>query len=476
MKIILPVLLLIGALFFAKYLIDTGPEAKKRPYIERLPVVETSVLKPKDFTVSLKASGVVRAGTQTNLVAEVSGRILDLSEKFNEGSYFDKNEVLLKIDPANYENALAIARSDVEVNRATLSQVIEEEKSTRRSLELAKRNLKLGRKEVSRLRKLWQKQLIARSAVDAEEQKVNQLQQRLEESQGKLNTYKSRKLAIQAKINAALSRQKQEQLNLSRTIIKTPYPGRVLDKKVDIGQFVSTGTNLGIIYATDFVYVDLPLSLKQYELLGMPEKFQNKSVNTHTKTYLPDVVFHSTNSRFNSSWQGKIVRTSAALDADSRQITVIARIDKPFVAKDEVAAPVRIGQYLNAKIRGKTFKNVYVIPSVAVRQNREILLLKEGKVNVVPIEVLYNTSKDTIAQTEQDISGEQLIITPLNQAVDGMQVITVEEQQLKQRKQQKMDKTNAKDKQKAQQAVNRLTLSQTQYQTLMTPNALLTRG
>ncbi len=264
LKVIIPVLVLTGAVFLGKYLLGSGPEAKKKPFVERSPVVEILTLKPQDYTVTIKASGIVKAGTQTNLVSEVSGRIVGLSEDFKAGNYFNKNKVLITIDKANYENSLAIVKGDVAASRATLNQLNTEEKSIKRSYQLARKNLSLGKKEVNRLRGLWAKRLIARSALDIEEQKINQLQQKLEDLQGKLDTFKSRRQATDAKIDATLAREKQERLNLSRTTIKAPYEGRVLEKNVDVGQFVSMGTLLGKVYATDYVEVDLPLSLSRY--------------------------------------------------------------------------------------------------------------------------------------------------------------------------------------------------------------------
>ncbi len=444
MKILLPVVVLLGTFFFGKYLLSTGPEAKKKPFVQRFPVVEVITIEPQSYTVNLKASGVVRAGIQTNLISEVSGRIIKISGNFNEGSYFNKQQTLMEIDSANYDNALAISKSDVAGNRATLKQLNVEEKTTHRSIQLAKKNLQLGKSELLRKRKLWNKKLIARSTLDLEEQKQNQLEQRLAESVGKLNTYKSRKLAIESKINAALIRQKQERLNLSRTTIRTPYAGRVLQKNVDIGQFVSKGAKLGKIYATDYVYVDLPLSLNQFELLDIPEKFQNKE----STLSFPEVVFNNTNSRQKSSWVGRVVRTSAALDAASRQIKVIARIDQPFTAKVGVSAPIKIGQYLNAEIKGKTFRNIYVLAAGSVRQNKEILLLKDGKIHIVAVDVLVNTSEKTIVRAQEDINKAQLIITSMNQATEGMQVVSLKDQKMRQKEKQKKNaikKTKEKD-------------------------------
>ena len=195
---------------------------------------------------------------------------------------------------------------------------------------------------------------------------------------------------------------------------------------------------LGKIYATDYVEVDLPLSLSRYELLDLPETFQNKSVD---KNAFPEVLFNTPNNQKKSQWKGRVVRSGAALDENSRQIKVIARIDNPFMETKEITLPLKIGQYIEAHIKGKTFKNVYVLPSVAVRQNKEILLLKEGKVHIVPVEVLWNSQNETVVRVKQDIRNQQLVTTSLNQATQGMKILTVNE------KKQQDEKNSRKNKQ-----------------------------
>lgn len=452
LKIIFPVLVLIGAAFFGKFLLETGPDAKKRPFVQRLPVVEVSPLKAQQYIVHIEASGIVTAGTSTNLVSEVSGRITKISNNFNEGSYFDKNEILLELDKSDYLSAIEIAKSDVEVNIASLKQLAAEERSNLNSVKLAGRNLAIGNKELARLRALFKRRTISRSALDAEEQRVNQLQQSVQNLQGSQATFKSRKSAIKARISSSESRVKQESLRLSRATIKAPYAGRVLSKNADIGQFVTTGTMLAEIYATDFVNVELPLSLNQYELLGMPEAFRNKQISP---SELPDVTLTNPDSIKKDNWQGKVVRTSAALDSQSRQINVIVRIDDPYDARKGISSPIRIGQYLKAQIKGKTFDNVYVLPPVSVVYNREIRILKEGKISIVPVEVIWNSTEATVVQTNTNIEGEQLILTNLTQAVNGMSVLTIEEQR-KQNKQnviKRKKREEKKAKQKEQEII-----------------------
>jgi multidrug efflux pump subunit AcrA (membrane-fusion protein) len=429
-KFLLPVLVIVATVFLAKYFLATGPQAKKKPFVKKLSVVETLPLKEQSYSVTIKASGIVKAGIQTNLVAEASGRVISVSDNFLEGSYFNKKQTLLKIDSANYDNALAITESDVAANQASLVQLNEEEKSIRRSLLLSQKNLKIGLKELKRMRSLWAKKLIARTMLDKEEQNYNQLQQKVEDLQGRLNGFTSRKGVTQAKIKASLTRVTQERSNLSKTVIKAPYSGRVLSKQVDVGQFVNKGTVLGKIYATNFVTVDLPLSLAKYQLLNIPEAFQGQTVKGH----FPSVVFKDSSqssSNRSSTWQGKIVRTSAALDADTRQIKVIAKIESPFKASSKVATPIKVGQYINAEIQGKTFNHVYVLPAGAVRQNKEILLLKDNKVHITPVEVLWNSANETVVRSNENIKGENIITTALTQATEGMRVITLKQQQQK---------------------------------------------
>ena len=380
-KIILPLLVIAVGIGVGKFLIATGPEAEKQPSEARPVIVEAQPLKLRDYQVTVNASGIVQAQTQTNLVAEVSGKVLEISADFQEGGYFDKNATLLKLDSSNYTNAITIAEGDLAQKQLTLQEQQAQAK-------LAQRDWNLLDGNASRP----QSDLAARRPHIA---------------------------AAQAAINAADAKLQQEKLNLNRTRITAPYRGRVQEKRVDVGQYVTPGTVLGVIYATDAVEVHLPLSLAQYALLNIPEAFRNKAADA---ALMPKVSFRPTAGNLQDTWQGQVVRSSAALDEKSRQMTVIARIDNPYEAREGVSAPLRIGQYVSAAIQGKLFNNVYVLPSSAVRQGKEILLLQDGKVAVKPIELVWSTESEMVVRSEADLNDKRVITTPLPQATDGQAV------------------------------------------------------
>ncbi|CAA6805818.1 MAG: Membrane fusion protein of RND family multidrug efflux pump [uncultured Thiotrichaceae bacterium] len=430
-KFLLPVLVIVIAVVAAKILLATKPEPKKSPPKDRSTVVEIQELKLQEYVLKVEAAGVVKARTQSDLVAEVSGRIESVSETFQEGAYFNKGDVLLTLDAQTVKQAEKIAQSELTANQASLAQLVSEEKAAKRSLQLAEKNLQFGLNELKRIKGLWNKRLIAKSLVDVEEQKVIQLEQQVTDLSSRLTTFTSQKSASRAQINASKARLESQLLNVQRTKITAPFTGRVLSKQVDVGQYVSSGKALGTIYATDYVEVNLPLSLAQYELLDMPEAFRNKKVDTRR---YPEVVFRPTNSSATHQWKGKVVRSSAALDENSRQISIIARIDNPYEASAENTKAIRIGQYVKANIDGRTFKDVLVIPVVALRHGREVLLNDNGKVSIKTVNVLWNADTEVVVEADSALINKQLIVTPLAIAANGVPVKTLEEFKAEKRK------------------------------------------
>lgn len=376
-KIIIPIVVLAIGIGLGKFLLATGPEPEKQRVNNPSPVVEVQNLKLEDYAVTINASGTVRAQTQTNIVAEVSGKVLEISPQFQEGSYFDRGATLLRIDDANYQNAITIAEGELAQRQLTLAE--------------QQAQAKLAQQD-------W-------SLFDKSSQKP----------QGDFAARRPHIAAAQANISAAKAKLGQEKLNLTRTRIKAPYAGRVQEKRVDVGQYVTPGTVLGVIYATDYVEVHLPLSLAQYELLSIPEAFRGQELEFAS---LPKVTFR-TSSADSNVWEGRVVRSSAALDEKSRQITVIARIDNPYEAKSGASKPIRIGQYVNAQIQGKIFNNVYVVPPAAVRQGKELLLADNGKVRVVPVQLLWSTETEMVVKADEDLAQQRAITTPLPLATNG---------------------------------------------------------
>ena len=369
-KYILPIIVLFIGNAIAVFMLFSGPDAKQHEVKKHLPLVEVQPLEKQAFTVKIRSSGKVQASMQTKLVAEVAGKIIKLSPKFKEGAFFAKGDVLLQIEDSDFLNAVTVAKSEVEQKKLQLEE------------ELAR--AKVAKKD-------W-------SLLDSKKQP---------------NDLVSRKPHIanaKAALDAAKARLKQAERNLERTYVRAPYEGRVLNRKVDVGQYVSPGTVLGEVYANGILEVHLPVSLNQYKQLALED-------TSHPNT---KVDFYILQGKNKTTWQGHVVRSSASLDPMTNQLTVIATIDSKNKNR------IKIGQFVRANIYGRIYKDVYVVPRSSVRGNKEILLLKKDKdggasVLLTPVEVVRTEGNKSIIKAKL-AEDAQLIITPMPLAETGLKV------------------------------------------------------
>ena len=372
-KFILPIIVLFIGNGLAVMLMFSGPDAKKHEKKRHIPLVETQPLVKQAYTIKVRSSGKVQASTQTKLVAEVAGSIVKVDDKFQDGGYFSKGDILLQIDDSDFVNAVTVAKSEVEQKQLQLKE------------ELAR--AKVAKKD-------W----------------------RLLDSQKKQNDLSARKPHIasaKSALKAAKANLEQANRNLDRTYIRAPYNGQVLSKNVDVGQFVSPGTVLGEVYAKDVLEVHLPVSLRQSRQLALSEKPSSK--NAAVK-----VEFYMVQGKQKSTWAGHVIRSSAAVDVATNQLSIIASID------DNKSQKIKIGQFVRANILGRVYQDVYVVPRSSVRQNKEVLLLTnlkdgEAEVSVTPVEVIRTEGSKSIIKATL-VDNARLIITPMPLAKAGLKI------------------------------------------------------
>ena len=208
LRFLVPVLVLGVCAAVAVYLIKTKPEPAKRPVMPTTTYVAATRLTPTNFPVVIRSQGVVDARTRSTLIPEVSGKIVEVSPAFRDGSFFEKGDFLLQIDRRDYASAVMVAK-------ATLAQAASALELEKAQSEQARDNWeKLGGGDASPL--------------------VLRLPQLAEAT---------------ARVESARARLEEAERNLERTRIVAPYQGRVLRQRVDLDQFVSPGAVLADIYA-----------------------------------------------------------------------------------------------------------------------------------------------------------------------------------------------------------------------------------
>jgi RND family efflux transporter MFP subunit len=377
-RFILPLLVLAAGISVAVGLIRTAPETTRQRPQTPPPTVEVLKLEPHTYQVEVISRGTVAPLTQSSLIPEVSGRIVEVAENFSSGGFFARGDFLLQIDPRDYRNAVVIARSELAQSRQAL---VEEQARSKQA------------------RDDWQKLQLA-GEPDPLVLRVPQLE------------------TARALLAAAEARLQQAELDLERTRIVAPYAGRVLKKMVDYGQFVNAGTVLAEIYASDSVEVRLPITSDQQAFIDLPATDPLAETAEATGAR---VEFIARVGEKENLWPGRLVRTEASIDVRSRQLFVVARIDDPY-RRHDARAPLKIGQFLEARIIGQRLENVFVIPRRAVRGAKTIQLVDEDdRLQRRELEVVWRDEQSLVA-TGPLQSGDRLSLTALPFAADGIKV------------------------------------------------------
>ena len=375
-QILLPVLILGGGYWLARDITASPPKAEKSPPAgARATPVDIETLRLRDYQVVLDSYGVVEPRTQTTLIPQVSGVIAQVSDAFRSGGYFDKGEVLVRIDDSDYRIAVKDAEAPLLKARAVLAE----------------------------------EQARAKQALDD----WNTLERKTKPSP--LVLRKPQVEAAKAELLAAEARLQRARLDLQRTRIVAPYDGRVQSTDSDVGQYVTAGTRLADIFSTAVLEVRLPLNHQQLQYVDLPERH----LNDEQVKPLAEAVFSVEQGGKQWDYAGKIVRTESQIDSDTRQLFVVAEIDAPFANSERPL--LKIGQFVDAGIRGHRLRDVFVIPRRLLLQGDEVLLAAGGAVERRPVSVVWRDARDAVIDDGlQD--GELLIVTALGDAVSGMRI------------------------------------------------------
>ncbi|KGJ89202.1 efflux RND transporter periplasmic adaptor subunit [Thalassotalea sp. ND16A] len=372
----MPLLIIIAGILGFSSLSGMAKKPEKKPVVNKAPIVDVITVAQRDVTFNIASQGTVVARTETLLISEVSGQITFVSEKFLVGGYFARGEVLLEIDPITYQVAVLEAESRLGAMQASL---IEEQART----EQAKEEWLLTGKTV---------------------EQAPVLALRLPQYQ-----------KAQAELKAAEADLQQANIKLSRTKIIAPYDALLNEKHVDIGQYVSTGSQLAKTIAIDFAEVRLPIKQQDIGFIHLPK------INQHNYQPTPVQISSMQGSEL-LSWNSSIHRYEGVVDQQSRVHFIVAQVADPYNLKDVNTsdAELRVGTFVNASIVGKTETNLYTVPRTALHGLNQLHLIDNAnKLHIITVKVI-RSEKDRVYLAADIASDMRVVTTKLATPVKGM--------------------------------------------------------
>ncbi|WP_127347026.1 efflux RND transporter periplasmic adaptor subunit [Pseudidiomarina mangrovi] len=343
---------------------------------ERPPVlVDVIEVQAEDVNFLVAGQGNVEAKHATMMMSQVSGKVIELSPNFVAGGFFKAGEVLVKIDPADYEVALKTAKANLAQAKAQLAQESALAKVARDEWE----SLQMG--EIP--------------ALGIREPQV---------------------ASAVAGVQSAEAAVAKAERDLERTVIRAPYDGLLQSKNVDIGQFVGINSQVARIMSTETAEIRVPLSDRDLAFMNLPEPGDDPSM-------APQVQLTSEVSGQPVTWYGRLVRTEGVLDMNSRVVYGVVEVADPYNRSGDLhEQPLRFGRFVQLSIAGKAAQNLYRIPRYAVNQDNKVWTVDgDRRLQLQAVDVVRAEANQVYVSSGLN-SGDKVVLTQLANALPSMKV------------------------------------------------------
>jgi RND family efflux transporter MFP subunit len=391
MKVLVPIAILgVGLLaVLAVKMMQSGVDSKPAQVSARL--VSVIEAQPRDIQFSVFAQGTVVPRTESDLIPQVAGEVIWVSPRLVSGGFFEEGEPLIRIDPADHRVELEAARAVVARTKSEFAR---------------------AKTEIKRQRMLADQGVASQARIDDAENAFRVTEAELREETAKLA---------------------RAERDLERTEIHAPYQGRVRSEAVDIGQFVSRGVPIAKLYATDYAEVRLPLPDRELRYLDIPFDLSGETVYSDgdpiEASVGPAVQLRAEFAGEDRTWVGHIVRTEGEIDAKSRMVHLVARVEDPYGQNGtRGSAPLAVGLFVEAEIQGRWAKGVFVLPRMALRTDSGedlVYVVDAGdRLRFKAVEVLRAERNDVIIGSGLE-RGDRICVSPMAAAVNGMAVRTI---------------------------------------------------
>ncbi len=428
-----PILVGIAVLFwFAR----SGEPPAQVPLDEIVRPVRVIAVPAVDFVPRTLGYGQVQPGRIWEAVAEVGGRIIEKHPRLEPGELLASGEVILRIDPTDYELALESARSRIRGAEAEIAELAVREANTKRSLEIEQRGLTLAETDLARKQTLVARGSISQAAVDEAERTVLSLRQAVQSQRSALALIPAEREVLTANLALYQSELRQAERNLERTEIVTPFEGRVAAVNVEERQFAGSGQILAVLDGVDLAEVAAQIPLDRVRPLVAGSRIDLQDVGAENLSKIFDRLGLTATVRlsagdFQASWPARFARIRESVDPSTRTIGIVVAVDEPYkLVEVGRRPPLAKNMFVEVELQGRPVPDSLVVPRSALHDGMVYVVDADRRLQRRPVTVGVRQSGFVVIDKGL-AEGEIVVVTDLIPAVDGMLLEPIEDTDLR---------------------------------------------
>ncbi|MCS7467270.1 efflux RND transporter periplasmic adaptor subunit [Stieleria sp. ICT_E10.1] len=355
-------------------------------------LVETITARRGTYRPRLSVLGTVQPARDIVLSPRVSGQVIELSPRFVPGGMVREGDLLLRIDPADFENALSIRKSELEQAQASLE--IEQGRQSLAEKELALLEGTIG--EANRSLVLREPQIAS----------------------------------IRAEFNAAKAAVERAELDLERTRVMAPFDAQILSRSVNVGSQVSPGDELARLVGIEEYWVMAAVPVRSLPWIEFPKPGDQEASEAAGSAVQDSTVQDSTvqNStvrlRNPGSWPegtervGQIARMIGTLDQQTRLARVLVTVPDPLGQSSD-APPLILDTLIETEIDGKPIEDVVRLERKLVRDSDTVWVMKNERLEIRQTDIVFRDADYAYIRSGLE-DGEEVVVTTLATVADGV--------------------------------------------------------
>jgi multidrug efflux pump subunit AcrA (membrane-fusion protein) len=241
LKIALPLIILALAIAGAGYLRATKPELTPKASMEKVWPVSAVEAAPSDIQPTLRVFGEIVAGREVEMRPLVAGRVVEAGGNFVEGGTLRRGELLVAIDPFDYNARVTDRTAALAEARAKLKEIRAELKAYRTLLVGDREQVALRGRDVKRRESLVRGGITSEKALDDARLILSEQRQKVTEREKGIEQHKARLEQQRAVIERLGVEVRQARRDLEETRLTAPFDGFIVDIGTEIGKRVSEG-------------------------------------------------------------------------------------------------------------------------------------------------------------------------------------------------------------------------------------------
>jgi multidrug efflux pump subunit AcrA (membrane-fusion protein) len=332
---------------------DTVSEPREQAKL----AVRAMTVAAKPLTLTAEGFGRVEPAQSWNAVSQAEGRVIETLPDFAIGTVADAGEVLIRIDPTDYEIAIAKSEANIAAAEATLVELAQQEENTRRLLQVEQRIFEVSQVEFNRVKRLSESGTATTATFDTAQRTLLNQENAVVNLTNTLALYPTQRASAEAALAVRQAELAEAERGLQNTTITAPFRGRISSLSVDAGQFVRLGNEMLTLYA-----------LNSAEVVGafQPQAFGNlmraavgpqlRDVTEIDTTRVVDYMAQGGISVFvERDFAGTRIRYPAvpsrfqgSVDTETGTIGIAVRVDDPLVANGpQRAPPLEFGSFVS---------------------------------------------------------------------------------------------------------------------------------